>query len=108
MRAQRVMVHQLLSDLFSERLVQPASDIDGLKFRVLALVIACKLRAFTLQVGMFGVGLGVHGYVFTGSHRHGPGYQAGDTSDQYICMSRMRGCNPEQQARSRKDAVVRA
>jgi hypothetical protein len=39
MRAQRVVGHQLLGDLFRELGLKPTSDVDGGQFLVLALVI---------------------------------------------------------------------
>ena len=60
MRAQRVMGHQLLSDLFRERRIEPASDVDRRQFLVLALVIGFKFLALALKVSVFDICLGVH------------------------------------------------
>jgi hypothetical protein len=108
MGAQRVVNHQLIGDPLSQRRIEPAGDIDSREFGVLSLVVYRKLRVFTFEVGMFGVGLGVHGYVFTGSHGHRPSHQAGDAGDEYVGVGGVRGCHTEQQTRCGKDAVIRA
>ena len=55
MRAYCVMGHQLLGDLFCERRIEPASDVDRHQFPVLTHVICFKLRALKLEFGLFGV-----------------------------------------------------
>ena len=50
MRAYRVMGHQLLGDLFRERRIEPASDIDCHQFLLLALVVCFEFRALQARV----------------------------------------------------------
>ncbi len=57
MCAQRIISHELLSDLLSERPVQTAGDVNGREFLVLAFVVDFKLCVFTPQIGMFRIGL---------------------------------------------------
>ena len=57
MRAQRVMGHQLLGNLFRERGIQTAVHIDRRKFLVLGLVVCLDLRAFHAERGLFGIRL---------------------------------------------------
>ena len=108
MCAQGVMSHQLRGNLSGKRGIEPASDVDRREFPALANVVGLQLRTFQLEVGLLGVRLGVHRHVFTCRHRHCPGDQAGDPRDHHIAVSRVRGCDPEDQARGRKDPVVRA
>ena len=49
MGVQRVMSHQLLSDLFRERRIKAASDVDGHQFSVLAFVVCSEFRALKLN-----------------------------------------------------------
>ena len=68
------MGHQLLGDLFRERRIESASDVDCHQFLVLALVVCFEFRAFQLEFGLFGIGLRVDRHVLTGSHRHRPSH----------------------------------
>lgn len=77
-RADGVMRHELISDLLGERGVQPSTDIDRRQLLVLALVVDFELATLSREVGIFGVGLSVHGLEFPGGHRHSPGHQARD------------------------------
>jgi hypothetical protein len=52
MRAQGVMRHQLLGNLFGEFAIEPASDVDRRQFLVLARVVCLQFRAFQLEVGL--------------------------------------------------------
>ena len=108
MRAQGVMGHQLVGNLFGERGIEPASHVDRRQFLVLALVVRLQFRAFQLEVGLLGVRLRVHRHVFACRHRHRPGNQAGDPRDHHVAVSRMRRRHTEHQTRRRKDPVVRA
>jgi hypothetical protein len=54
-RAQGIVRHQLLGNLFGELGIEPARDVDGRQFPVLAHVIGPQFRAFQLEVGLFGV-----------------------------------------------------
>ena len=50
------MCHQLPGNLFSERRIEPASDVDSHQFaRVLALVVCLQFCVFQLEVGLLGV-----------------------------------------------------
>ena len=55
MRAQGVVGHQLLGDLFRERRIKPASDVDRRQFLVLALVVSFEFLSLKLEVGLFRV-----------------------------------------------------
>ena len=77
MRAQGVMSHQFVSNLFCERRVETASDVDSHQLRVLTLVVCFEFHAFKCEIGACGVRLGVDRNVLPGSHRHGTGNQTG-------------------------------
>jgi hypothetical protein len=55
MRAYRVMGHELIRDLFRERRIEAAIDIDRREFLVLAQVVYFEFRALKREVGLFGV-----------------------------------------------------
>jgi hypothetical protein len=55
MCADRIVDHELLGDLFCERRIEPASDVDCHPFAALAHVVCFQFRALTLEVGLFGV-----------------------------------------------------
>jgi hypothetical protein len=44
------MGHQFFGDLFRERRIYPASDLDGHQFLVLALVVCLEFRTFKREV----------------------------------------------------------
>jgi hypothetical protein len=54
-RAQGVVGHQLLGNLFGELGIEPPSDVDRRQFPVLARVIGLQFPAFQLEIGLFGV-----------------------------------------------------
>jgi hypothetical protein len=49
------MGHELLGDLFRERRIESATDVDLHQFLVLALVVCFEFCALTLKFGLFGV-----------------------------------------------------
>jgi hypothetical protein len=49
------MDHQLLRDLFRERRFEPASNVHGCQFVVLALVACFEFRTLDLEFGLFSV-----------------------------------------------------
>jgi hypothetical protein len=51
MRAHGITGHQLLGNLFGERGIEPALDVDRDQFLVLALVVCLQFRTFQLEVG---------------------------------------------------------
>ena len=55
MRAWRVMGHQLLGDLFRERTIEPASDVNRSQLLMLTLVVCFEFRALKIEVGLFSV-----------------------------------------------------
>ena len=55
MRAYCVMDHELVGDLFRERRIEAATNVDRLQLLMLALVVCFEFRAFTLKFGLFGV-----------------------------------------------------
>jgi hypothetical protein len=57
MGAYGVMGHELVGDLFRERGIEAATNIDRHQFLMLALVICSEFRALALEVGLFGVRL---------------------------------------------------
>jgi hypothetical protein len=59
---QRVMGHQLVGDLFRERCIQPARDVDGSQCLVLGLVLCLEFRTLTREVGLFGIRLRIRNY----------------------------------------------
>ena len=108
MRLQRVVGHQLVRDLFRERRIQPAADVDCREFLVLAFVVSFEFLAFKHQVGLLGVRLGMDRYVLSCGHRHRSGDQPGHSRHHYVAMSRMRRRDAQHQARCGKDSIVRA
>jgi hypothetical protein len=52
-----VVRHQLVSDLFGERGVKAATDVDCREFITFAFVVRPEFRVFTCEVGLFGVSL---------------------------------------------------
>jgi hypothetical protein len=57
MRAYRVMDHQLVGDLFRERRIESASDVDCHQFLVFALVVCFLFGALKFEFGLFSVRL---------------------------------------------------
>ena len=55
MRAYGVMGHELVSDLFRERGVEAATNVDCHQFLMLALVVCSEFHALTREVGLLGV-----------------------------------------------------
>jgi hypothetical protein len=66
------MGHQLLGNLFGELGIEPATNLDRHQFLVLALVVCIQFRAFQLEVGLFGVCLGMHRNILACRHRNRP------------------------------------
>jgi hypothetical protein len=99
MRAQRVSRHQLVSDLFRQRRIKAAPNITRCQFLVLSLVVRSEFGALELQIGMFGVGLRVHGHIFSRGHGHGTRDQAGNPGDQDTPVRPVRGSDARYQAR---------
>ena len=108
MRGYGIMGHELVGDLCCERGLEATTNIDCCQFLLLARIVRSEFRALTCKVGLFGVCLGVHRHLLTGSHRHSPGDQAGDPRDQHVAAGSMRRRNTQHQTCGRKDAVVRA
>jgi hypothetical protein len=108
MRAERVMRHQLVGDLFRQGGIKAALDIDRRQLGVFALVVRLQLAAFEIQVRSFRIGLRMHGNIFACGHRHRAGDKTGDARHQHAASRAVRGCDAKHQARCRKDAVVRA
>jgi hypothetical protein len=57
MRAYCIMDHQLLGNLFRERRIESASDVNCHQFAVLAHVVCFEFRALTLEIRLLGVSL---------------------------------------------------
>ena len=55
MRAQRVMGHELLGDLFRERGIEATANIDRCQFPAFAYVVCFEFRAFQVERGLFGI-----------------------------------------------------
>jgi hypothetical protein len=55
MCAYRVMGHELVGDLFCERGIEAATNVDCPQFLMLALVVCSEFHALTRQVSLFGV-----------------------------------------------------
>ena len=55
MRTDGVMGHELLGDLFRERGIEAAADVDCRWFLMLTLVVCSNFRALTPEVSLFGV-----------------------------------------------------
>lgn len=103
-----VMRHQLLSYLSRQLWGQPPIDLDGCQLMLLRQRVRLEFRALARKVGVFGVRLGVNRYVFTSSHRHGPGYQSRDTSDQDAAGARTSRSHADDKAGHRYDTIVSA
>ena len=54
------MGHELLGDLFRERRLEAAPNVNGHQFLVLTLSICMQFQALTREFGLFGVGLGLN------------------------------------------------
>ncbi len=108
MSAEGIVRHELLGDLFGERGVESAGDIDVGQFAMLAGVIGGEFGAFHFEFSLFGVGLGVDGDVLAGGHGHGAGDQAGDSRDHDIGVGGVGGGNAQDEAGGREDAVIGA
>jgi hypothetical protein len=57
MCAYGVMRRQLVGDLFCERGIEAATNVNCCQFLMLALVVRTKFCPLTSKVGLFGVGL---------------------------------------------------
>jgi hypothetical protein len=57
MRAKGIVGHELYGDLFCERRIEAATNIDRRQFRVLALIVCSKFHALTFKVSLLGIGL---------------------------------------------------
>ena len=108
MRTQGVMRHELFCDLFGKRVIKAATDIDRCQFPTLACVVHFEFCALALEVGLFGIGLRMHGHILARRHRHGARDQSGDSGDQYAAVRSVCGRNAQHQARGRNDTVIRA
>ncbi len=106
MRAERVVRHQLLCDLFRERGIETAAHIDGRQFAVLGSRLGLQFDAFPLEVGLLRVGLRVNRNVFSGGHRHGPGHQPGDRRGEDASVAGMGRRYAGHQTGRRHNAVV--
>jgi hypothetical protein len=69
---------------------------------------AASSAALAIELGFFGVGLGMHRDVFAGGHRHRAGHQAGHAGDQHRLAAAVGRGHPEHQAGGGHDAVVGA
>ena len=108
MRAYGIMGHELVGDLFCERGIGAATNINCRQFLLLPRIVRSEFHALTCKVGLLGICLGVHRHVLARSHRHSPGDQASDPRDQHVAASPMRRRHTQHQTSGRKDAVVRA
>src|ERR1035441_3728222 len=68
MRAQRVVRHQLLGNLFRERRIEPAGDVDCRQLLVFAFIVCFEFRALKIQFSMFGVCLRMDRDVLAGEY----------------------------------------
>jgi hypothetical protein len=55
MRAYRVMGHELVGDLFRERGIEAATNVDCHQFFMLALDVCSEFCALAREVGLFSV-----------------------------------------------------
>jgi hypothetical protein len=51
------MDQQLPGDVFGERRIEPATDVDRHQFVMFSPVVCFEFLALKLEIGMFGVGL---------------------------------------------------
>jgi len=96
----------LVGDLFRERGVQAATNVDLGQFFMLTPVVRLEFSDLAINVGMLGVRLGVHRNVLSGSHRHRARDQTGDAGNQYVTAYPMRGRDPQHKTGRGKDAVI--
>jgi len=82
MRAQRVVVVELLGHLGGKGPVEAAANIDLCQLPQLAFGEPSQLRAFDRHVGQLDVALGRHRHVFTRAHRQRTGDEARQPSDE--------------------------
>jgi hypothetical protein len=107
-RTYRVARHELVGDLFREIGIEAATNVDLGQFFMLTLVVRPELGDLAFDVGLFGVGLGVHRNVLSRSHRHRARDQTGDARNRYITAYPMRRRDPQHEAPGGKDTVIGA
>ena len=98
----------LVGDLFCERRLEAAVNVDCSQLLVLALVVRSKLRAFEREVGVLGVLLRMHRHILARSHRHCAGDEGRESGDKDIAAAAVRGSNAHHQTGGREQTVVRS
>ena len=77
-----ILGHQLGGDFTGESGVEASRDINGRQLGVLMLWVCSQLTTFPSEIGIFSIGLGTDGNVFTCGHRHRARHQTGNPCDQ--------------------------
>ncbi|MNI48892.1 hypothetical protein D3C73_1034800 [compost metagenome] len=106
MGAQRVVGGQLFGDLARQRRLQAAVAVDRGQLVQFAVRVFVQLALFHRQIGILGIGLGLHRHILAGGHRHRAGHGAGHAGGQDRAGRGAAGGHTDHQAGDRDDAVV--
>ena len=98
----------MLRHLSRETGLDAALDIDLGQLLSLESDVLAQLRAFSGQVGLFGIGLRADRNILSGRHRHGAGNESSDAGDEDAAWFGVGGGHADDQARGRNDAIVGA
>jgi len=98
MGTQGIMGHQLFGDLFRQFGIQTAPPVYGRQFAGFANMVFVEFGQFLGQCGLFSIGLGMDGDIFSGRHGHRARDQTRDPGNQDTIMRRMGSRDAEHQA----------
>ena len=107
MGTEPVMGHQAIRHLLRQGGLETAPDIDLLELVALAHRVRLQLPALQLDIGLFGIRLGVDRHILARRHGHGPSHQSGNPGDQNAAMGAIRCGDTQHEACGGHDAVVR-
>jgi hypothetical protein len=87
MGGQSIVCHQLAGHLVRQVGLDAPADIDGCQLSLLRGRIPLEFRPLARQIGILGVCLRMDGDILTRGHRHGPGHQPCDASQQKTAVA---------------------
>ena len=87
------MRHELIGDFLRQHWIESSSDVDRCQFAAFARIVRLEFFALAIEVGLFGIRLRVDRHILARGHRHGAGYQPGDSRHHDVAMCRMCGGN---------------
>jgi hypothetical protein len=73
---------------------------------VRVFAIGGQLDPFAFQIGMFRIGLGTHGDILSGGHRHGTSHQSGNTGDQNATTACLGSGHANDQAGRGEESII--